>query len=52
VTYCWFIGKIHMRLAASGALVAAKRRAVKPVNKVKIVPVYSVTDLLKALPGN
>jgi hypothetical protein len=31
---CWFIGKICMRLTASGTLVA-----MKPVNKVKILPV-------------
>jgi hypothetical protein len=29
---CSFIGKICMRLAASGALAAVKRRAVEPVN--------------------
>jgi hypothetical protein len=30
-----------MRLAASGAPVAMKRRAVEPVNKVKILPVLT-----------
>jgi hypothetical protein len=36
---CWFIGKICMRLAAGGKPVAVKRRAVEPVNKLKIFPV-------------
>jgi hypothetical protein len=36
---CWFIGKIRMPLAASGAPVAAKRRTVEPVNKIKVLPV-------------
>jgi hypothetical protein len=31
--------EIPMRLAAGGAPVAVKRRAVKPVNNVKILPV-------------
>jgi hypothetical protein len=35
----WLTGKIRMRLTASGAPVAMKRRAVEPVNKVKILPV-------------
>jgi hypothetical protein len=35
-----FIGKIHMHLAASGTLAAMKRRALEPVNKVKILPVF------------
>jgi hypothetical protein len=30
-----------MRLAAGGALVAVKRTAVEPVNKVKILPAYN-----------
>jgi hypothetical protein len=30
-----------MRLAAGGAPVALKRRAVEPVNKAKILPVYN-----------
>jgi hypothetical protein len=29
-----------MRVAASGAPVAVKRRAVEPVNKVKVLPVF------------
>jgi hypothetical protein len=33
------MGKIRMGLAASGAPVAVNRRAVEPVNKVKILPV-------------
>jgi hypothetical protein len=40
-----------MRLAAGGVPVAVKRRAVEPVNKVKILPVYiykKVTGLLRA----
>jgi hypothetical protein len=36
-----FIGKIRMRLSASGGRAAVKRRAVEPVNKVKILPVYT-----------
>jgi hypothetical protein len=32
---CWFIGKIRIRLAAGGAPVAVKRRAVEPVNRCK-----------------
>jgi hypothetical protein len=31
--------KIRMRFAASGAPVAVKRKAVEPVDKVKILPV-------------
>jgi hypothetical protein len=31
----WFIGKICMRLAASGAAIAVKSRAMEPVNNVK-----------------
>jgi hypothetical protein len=34
---CRFIGKIRMRLAASGSPAAVKRRAVEPVSKVKIL---------------
>jgi hypothetical protein len=34
--------KISMYLAASGAPVTVKRRAVEQVNKVKILPVYIV----------
>jgi hypothetical protein len=30
-----------MRLAASGTLVVVKRRAVEPVSKIKILPVYA-----------
>jgi hypothetical protein len=37
---CWFICKIRMRLAASGAPVAVQRRAVEPVNKVKKISLY------------
>jgi hypothetical protein len=33
-----------MRPAASGALVAVKRTAVKAVNKVKILPVYASVE--------
>jgi hypothetical protein len=33
-----FVDKIRMLLAAGGASVAAKRRAVEPANKVKILP--------------
>jgi hypothetical protein len=36
---CWFTGKIRMRLAASGAPIALKRRAVEQANKLKIIPV-------------
>jgi hypothetical protein len=38
---CWFIGKIRMRLAAHGEPAAVKRSAVEPLNKVKILPVYT-----------
>jgi hypothetical protein len=34
---CWFIGKIRLRLAAGGAMVAVKHRAVELVNKIKIL---------------
>jgi hypothetical protein len=38
---CWFVGNIRMHLAASGAPVVMKRRAVEPVNKAKVLPVYA-----------
>jgi hypothetical protein len=34
-----------MRLAAGGALVTVKHRAMKPVNKVKIVPVVNLIKM-------
>jgi hypothetical protein len=37
---CWVIGKIRMRFAASGKTTAVKRRAVEPVNKVKVLLVH------------
>jgi hypothetical protein len=37
---CRFIGKTRLPLAASGAPVAAKRREVELIKKVKIIPVY------------
>jgi hypothetical protein len=43
------IGKIRLNLAASSAPVAVKRRAVEPVNKVKILPVVFLTQLNKML---
>jgi hypothetical protein len=36
---CWYNGKIRMRLAAGGAPVSVRRRAVEAVNKVKLLPV-------------
>jgi hypothetical protein len=38
--YC-FIGKIRVRLAASGTPVAVKRRVVESVNKVNSLPVLN-----------
>jgi hypothetical protein len=34
---CWVNRKIRMRFAANGLMTAAKRRAVEPVNKLKIL---------------
>jgi hypothetical protein len=36
----WFMGEIRMHLAAGGEPVTVNRRAMEPVNKVKILPVY------------
>jgi hypothetical protein len=36
---CWFVCKIRLRLAASGAPAVVKRRAVDPVHTLKILPV-------------
>jgi hypothetical protein len=37
-------GKICTHLAAGGAPVAVKRRAVEPVNKIKIHPVHQLAQ--------
>jgi hypothetical protein len=42
----WFSGNIRMRLSAGGAPVAVKRRVVEPANKVKILPVIYVLDMV------
>jgi hypothetical protein len=34
------MGKIHMHLAVGGEPAIMKRRAMEPINKVKILPVY------------
>jgi hypothetical protein len=43
---CWFVGKIRMRHAAGGCPVAVKRRAMEPVNKVKILPVLGGNTII------